>query len=102
MRSPCRVEFVSDLDRNEDSSRTFPSGWCRAFAMGSPVSGRVAFFCALDRNVGFFRSSILSCFAMGSPYGSSVDFLPLDRNEVFFGYLVGIPSGWGHPCRVWI
>ena len=36
MRSPCRVEFVSDLDRNEDSSRTFPSGWCRAYAMGSP------------------------------------------------------------------
>ena len=74
MRSPCRVEFVSDLDRNEDSSRTFPSGWCRAFAMGSPVSGRVACFCALNRNEGFFRSSILSCFAMGSPYGSSVFF----------------------------
>ena len=74
MRSPCRVEFVSDLDRNEDSSRTFPSGWCRAFAMGSPVSGRVAHFCALDRNEGFFRSSILSCFAMGSTCGSSVFF----------------------------
>ena len=39
---------------------------------------------------------------MGSPYGSSVIFLPLDRNEVFFGYLVGIPSGWGHPFRVCI
>ena len=74
MRSPCRVEFVSDLDRNEDSSRSFPSGWCRAFAMGSPVSGRVAHFCALDRNEGFFRSSILSCVAMGSPCGSSVFF----------------------------
>ena len=72
MRSPCQVEFVSDLDRNEDSSRTLPSGWCRAFAMGSPVSGCVACFCALDRNKGFFRSSIFSCFAMGSPYGSSV------------------------------
>ena len=72
MRSPCRVEFVSDLDRNEDSSRSFPSGWCRAFAMGPPVSGRVALFCALDRNEGCFRSSILSCFAMGSPCGSSV------------------------------
>ena len=44
MRSPCRVEFVADLDRNEDSSRSFPSGWCPAFAMGSPVSGRVALF----------------------------------------------------------
>ena len=74
MRSPCRVKFVSDLDRNEDSSRSFPGGWCRAFAMGSPVSGRVAHFCALDRNKGFFRSSILSCFAMGSPRGSSVFF----------------------------
>ena len=40
--------------------------------MGSPVSGRVPHFCALDRNEGFFRSSILSCFAMGSPCGSSV------------------------------
>ena len=42
--------------------------------MGSPISGRVAHFCALDRNEGFFRSSILSCFAMGSPCGSSVFF----------------------------
>ena len=42
--------------------------------MGSPVSGRVAHFCALDRNEGFFRSSILSCFAMGSPCGSRVFF----------------------------
>ena len=59
--------------------------------------------CALDRNKGFFFCpSILSCFAMGSPYGSSVVFLPLDRNEVFFGYLVCIPSGWGHPFQVWI
>ena len=74
MRSPCRVEFVSDLDRNEDSSRSFPSGWCRAFAMRSPVSGHVALFCALNRNEGFFCSSILSCFAMGSPCGSSVFF----------------------------
>ena len=74
MRSPCRVEFVSDLDRNKDFSRSFTSGWCQAFAMGSPVSGRVALFCVLDRNEGFFRSSILSCFAMGSPCGSSVFF----------------------------
>ena len=75
MRSPWRVEFVSDLDRNEDSSRTFLTGWCRAFAMGSPVLGRVAYFCALDQNEGFFFPSILSCFAMGSPYGSSMVFL---------------------------
>ena len=65
--------------------RTFPGGWCLAFAMGSPISGRVALFCALDRNEGLFQSSILSCFAMGSPYGSSVWFPTLDRNEAGFG-----------------
>ena len=85
MVSPCRVEFVSDLDRNEDSLRTFPSGWCLAFAMGSPVSGRVALFCALDRNEGFFRSSILRCFAMGSPCGLCVFFRTLNRNEACVG-----------------
>ena len=74
MGSPCRVDFVSDLDRNEDSLRTFPSGWRQAFEMGSPVLGRVALFGALDRNEGFFRSSILRCFAMGSPCGSCVFF----------------------------
>ena len=67
MGSPCLVDFVSDLDRNEDSLRTFPNGWRQAFAMGSPVSGRVALFCALARNEGLFCSSILRCFAMGSP-----------------------------------
>ena len=60
-----------------------------------PVSGRVASFCALVWTEGFFCPSILSCFSMGLPYWSSVVFLPLDRNEVFFGYLVCIPSGWG-------
>ena len=65
---------VSDLDRNEDSLRTFPCGWRQAFAMGSPVSGRVALFCALDQNKGFFRSSILRCFVMGSPCRSCVFF----------------------------
>ena len=65
--------------------RTFPGGWCLAFAMASPISGRVALFCALDRNEGFFHSSILSCFAMGSPCGSSVWFPTLDRNEASFG-----------------
>ena len=70
MGSPCRVGVVPDLDQNEDFLRTFSSGWCLASVMGSPVSGRVALFCALDRNEGIFRSSILSCFAMGSPCGS--------------------------------
>ena len=65
--------------------RTFPCGWCLAFAMGSPILGRVALFCALDRNEGFLHSSLLSCFAMGSPVGSSVWFPALDRNDAVFG-----------------
>ena len=81
---PVGSGFVPDLDRNEDFLRTFPGGWCLAFAMGSPISGRVALFCALDRNEGFFHSSILSCFAMGSPCGSGVWFPTLDRNEAGF------------------
>ena len=55
--------------------------------------GRVALLCALDRNEGFLHSSILSCFAMGSPGGSSVWFPALDRNEAVFGYLLGVPPG---------
>ena len=82
---PVGSGFVPDLDRNEDFLRTFPGGWCLAFALGSPISGRVALFCALDRNECFFRSSILSCFAMGSPCGSGVWFPTLDRNEAGFG-----------------
>ena len=85
MGSPLRVESFSDLDRNKDSSSIFPRVWCPTFSMGSLISGRVACFCALDRNEGFFRPSILRCFTMGSPYGSSVVFLPLDQNEAFFG-----------------
>ena len=71
---PVGSGFVPDLGRNEDFLSTFPGGWCLAFAMGSPISGRVALFCALDRNEGFFHSSILSCFVMGSPCGSGVWF----------------------------
>ena len=82
---PVGSGFVPDLDRNEDFLRTFPGGWCLAFAMGSPISGRVVLFCALDRNEGFFHSSVLSCFAMGSPCRSGVWFPTLDRNEAGFG-----------------
>ena len=78
--------FVPDLDRNEDLFGApslvvgvWPSRW------GHPFWGRVALFCALDRNEGFLHSSILSCFAMGSPGGSSVWFPSLDRNEAVFG-----------------
>ena len=65
-----------------------PDVWCRAFAMGSPVSGCVAYFCALDRNEGFFHPSLLSCFAMGSPYGSSVVFPPT-RSERSLLWIAG-------------
>ena len=85
MGSPCRVEFVLNLDWNEDSLHTFPSGWRQAFAMGPSILGCVVLFCSLDRSEGFFRSSILRCFAMGSPCGSSCVFLTLDHNEVYFG-----------------
>ena len=86
MGSPCRVVVCS---RSRSKRRlvgapslvvgVLPSRW------GSPILGRVALFCALDRNEGFFHSSILSCFAMGSPGGSSVWFPALDRNEAVLG-----------------
>ena len=85
MGSPCRVEFVSDLDRNEDSLRTFPSGWRQAFTMGSPVSVRVALFCALDRNEGFFRFIYPSLLRDGVTLRVVCVFLTLDHNEVYFG-----------------
>ena len=85
MRSPLRVEFFSDLDRNEDSLASTLGFGAKPSRWWSPVSGRVAYVWSLDRDDGFFHPSILRCFAMGSPCGSSVVFLPLDRNEVFFG-----------------
>ena len=52
--------------------------------MGSPISGRGAFSA---HSIGTKASSVHHSFvvAMGSPSGSSVVFLPLDRNEVVFG-----------------
>ena len=86
MGSPCRVGVCSrSRSKRRLVWRTFPCGWFLAFAMGSPILGRVALFCALDRNEGFLHSSILSCFAMVSPGGSSVGFPALDRNEAVFG-----------------
>ena len=86
MGSPCRVVVCS---RSRSKRRlvwcTFPCGWSLAFAMGSPILGRVALLCALDQNEGFLHSSLLRCFAMGSPGGSSVWFPALDRNEAVFG-----------------
>ena len=78
--------FVPDLDRNEDLFGApslvvgvWPSRW------GHPFWVEWLFLCALDRNEGFLHSSILSCFAIGSPGGSSVWFPALDRNGAVFG-----------------
>ena len=62
-----------------------PLGLVPSFRDGVTCIGSCCVFCALDRNDIFFHPSILRCFAMGSPYGSSVVFLPLDQSEVFFG-----------------
>ena len=45
MGPPCRV-VVCSRSRSERRLvwRTFPCGWCLAFAMGSPILGRVALF----------------------------------------------------------
>ena len=79
------VSSLSQISIGTKTLCTFPSGWRQAFAMGSPVSGRVELFCALDRNEGFFRSTILRCFAMGVTLRVVCVFLTLDRNEVYFG-----------------
>ena len=60
-----------------------PGVWLESSRWGHPVGSslsqisiRTKTLCApsLDRNEGFFRSSILLCFAMGSPCGSCVFF----------------------------
>ena len=48
----------SSLSQSSIGTKSLPPpSWCLVgvFAMGSPVSGQVALFCALDRNEGFFR-----------------------------------------------
>ena len=73
MRSHLRVETVSVLDFNEDSSLTSCGGWFRAFAMGSSFWVEFALWAyALGRNEGLSCTSILESFVMGSPYGPSV------------------------------
>ena len=66
MGSPCRVVACS---RSRSKRRlvwcTFPCGRWLAFAMGTPILGRVALFCALDRNEGFLHSSILKLLRDG-------------------------------------
>ena len=78
--------FVPDLDRNEDLFGTpslvvgvWPSRW------GHPFWVEWLFYAPSIGTEGFLHSSLLSCFAMGSPGGSSVWFPALDRNEAVFG-----------------
>ena len=70
MGSPCRV-VVCSRSRSKPSLvwHTFPCGWCLAFAMGSPILGRVALFAP---SIGTKASSIhLSLVALrwGHPAG---------------------------------
>ena len=56
MGSPCRVVVCSrSRSKRRLVWRTFPWGWCLAFAMGSPILGRVALLCA---SIGTKASSI--------------------------------------------
>ena len=74
MRSPLRVESFSGLDRNEDSSRTFPSVLVPGLRDGVTLIGSSY----------VFLSSIV--LRWGHPTGQVWSFFPLDRNKVFFGY----------------
>ena len=54
--------YGSSLSQASIGSKTLAPSlvfWCRAFAMGSPLSGRVAYFYALDRNEGLFNPQLL-------------------------------------------
>ena len=85
MRSPLRVEFFSDLDRNEDSSASSlgfggkPSRWGHPYRVMLRISAH---------SIGMKASSIHLSFVAsrwGHPLGRVWFLLPLDRIEVFFG-----------------
>ena len=76
--------------------------WFRAFAMGSPFSGRVCVgnFCTRSER-SLYLNHIPRSFRMGSPFVSGVVLGPhLITNEGFSWKLARVPSGWGHPVRV--
>ena len=79
---PVGSGFVPDLDRNEDFLAHLP--WWLVSSLRDGVihfgSGG-AFLRPRFGTKASFHSSILSCFAMVSPCGSSVWFPTLDRNE---------------------
>ena len=103
MGSPFRVEPVSVLDRNEDSLRTFPSGWRQAFAMGSPVSGRACFSPRSERRLFLHLPGVwLESSRWGHPIGSILSQISIGMKTLCAPSLVvgGKPSRWGHPFRV--
>ena len=85
MGSPCRVGVVPDLDQNKDFLRTFPIGWCLAFAMGSPISGWVALSAHSIGTKAFSVHLSLVASRWGHPAGRVCFFRTLDRNEAYFG-----------------
>ena len=97
---PVESWFVPDLDETKTCLAHLPLWLVSGLRDGVTHLGRVALLCALDRNEGFLHSSILSCFAMGSPGGSSVWFPALDRNEAVFWLAVWCSFRMRSPYRV--
>ena len=77
--------FVPDLDRNEDLLAHLPLWLVSCLRDGVTHFGSSGSFLRPRSERRLFHSSILGCFAMGSPWGSSVWFPALDRNEAVFG-----------------
>ena len=106
MRSPLRVEYFSDLNRNKDSSRTFPRVWCRAFAMGSPYGSSVVFPPTRSERSLLWIAGRYS-FRMGSPFSgqvlndliSSEGITTVGLLGAFFRAVLGgeFPSSFGRP-----
>ena len=85
MRSPLRVESFSGLDRNEDSSRTFPSVLVPSLCDGVALIGPCCVFLHTRSERRLLLPPILYYFAMGSPFGSSVVVLPARSERSLLG-----------------
>ena len=85
MRSPLRVESFSGFDRNEDSSRTFPSVLVPSLCDGVALIGPCCVFLHTRSERRLLLPPILYYFAMGSPFGSSVVVLPARSERSLLG-----------------
>ena len=86
MRSPLRVESFSGLDRNEDSSRTFPSVLVPRLRVGVTLIGSSCFFLCTRSERRLVQSTYPRLLRDGvTLWVESGFFFPLDRDEVFFG-----------------